>query len=170
MNKNEFLKKLKTALEVDLSQSQINEQLSYYDNYISNEIKNGRSEQDVLDELGDPYLIAKTIKQVAPDARVQDNDEAYGSYNNSNDNHNYNNNNDSFDGFRNIFGNGTYRQYTGGSLSCLLIGLVMFIIVYAVLKLLGTLLYSGLYFMYYSPLFFLVILLIIFLVIKGRNR
>lgn len=170
MSKNEFLKKLKSALEVDLSQSQINEQIAYYDNYITTEVKNGRSEQDVLDELGDPNLIAKTIKQVSPDSNVNTSDNSYSYNNNSNYSGNYDNDNNESDRFKNIFGNGTYRQYTGGTASCLIIGLIIFFIFYMVLSLLGRLLYGGLYLAAYYPAFLLVIVLIIYLINKGRNR
>ena len=170
MNKNEFLKRLKTQLENDLSSQQIDEQIRYYDNYISTEIKNGRSESDILEELGDPILIAKTIKQVSPDNNMQNNNSySYGSDNNY-DNDYKETNSRTNDGYSNTFGNGTYRQYTGGSASCLLLGLVLFFIIFFILRLLGTLLYGGLYGIYYYPLFFLVILLIIYLVNKGRKR
>lgn len=173
MSKNEFLKKLKSALEVDLSQSQIYEQIAYYDNYISTEIKNGRSEQDVLDELGDPNLIAKTIKQVAPDSNVESNDSSY-SFNNDSHYNNYNNHynggdEDNQDRFRNIFSNNSYRQYTGGIASCLIIGLIIFFVIYMVLRLFVGLLYGGLYLASYYPILLLVVILIIYLVNKGRN-
>ena len=170
MNKNEFLKRLKTQLENDLSSQQIDEQIRYYDNYISTEIKNGRSESDILEELGDPILIAKTIKQVSPDNNMQNNNSySYGSGNNY-DNDYKETNSRTNEGFNNTFGNGTYRQYTGGTASCLLLGLVLFFIIFFILRLLGTLLYGGLYVISYYPLFFLVVLLIIYLVSKGRKR
>ena len=163
MNKNEFLKKLKIALSNDVSQSVIDSQIKYYDDYISNEIKSGRKEQNVLDELGDPNLIAKTIKQVSP----EENTDSYNNINNEfGDDPNSNNTN-----YKNIFGNGSYRQFSGGSVSCLIIGIVMFLILYSVLQLIGSLIYGGLYLIAYYPLFILVIGLIIFLVyFKGRGR
>lgn len=170
MNKNEFLKKLKKQLENELSSQQIDDQIRYYDNYISSEIKNGRSESDVLDELGDPFLIAKTIKQVAPDNNTQNaTSYSYGSDNNYNNDYNEDSSRTN-DNFSKIFGNGSYRLFTGGSGSCLVLEFVFFIIVYLVLKLLGSLLYGGLYLISYYPLFFIVILLIIYLVNKGRKR
>lgn len=61
MTKYEFIDKLKKALENDLNTSSIQGHVNYYNDYISNEIRNGRSEAEVLTELGDPWAIAKTI-------------------------------------------------------------------------------------------------------------
>ena len=40
----------------------IKEHVDYYEEYILGEMKNGRSEEDVVNELGDPWAIAKTIR------------------------------------------------------------------------------------------------------------
>lgn len=69
MNRNEFLKKLSEALENDLSTPEVRENLEYYDSYIRSEIKNGKSEQEVLDMLGDPWMIARTIVDSAENER-----------------------------------------------------------------------------------------------------
>ena len=69
MNRNEFLKKLSEALENDLSAPEVRENLEYYDSYIRSEIKNGKSEQEVLDMLGDPWVIARTIVDSAENER-----------------------------------------------------------------------------------------------------
>lgn len=69
MNRNEFLKKLSEALENDLSAPEVRENLEYYDSYIRSEIKNGKSEQEVLDMLGDPWMIARTIVDSAENER-----------------------------------------------------------------------------------------------------
>lgn len=61
MTKHEFIDKLKNALESDLNSSAVQEHVNYYNDYISNEIRNGRSESDVIAELGDPWAIAKNI-------------------------------------------------------------------------------------------------------------
>lgn len=69
MNRSEFLSKLSEALENDLSGSQVRENLEYYDSYIRSEIQNGKSEQEVLDMLGDPWMIARTIVDSAENER-----------------------------------------------------------------------------------------------------
>lgn len=77
MNKGEFLEVLQTALSGEVPPSVIQENLRYYDEYIRTEIKNGRSEADVMGELGDARLIARTIIDTTPGAG----DGAYESYN-----------------------------------------------------------------------------------------
>lgn len=67
MNKEEFLRKLKQALEGNVSPSVIRENLRYYDNYISEEVRKGARESDVIAEIGDPRLIAKTIEETSDD-------------------------------------------------------------------------------------------------------
>ena len=62
MKKSEFIAELKEALENNLSQQKINEHVDYYEDYIRSEVKKGREEEDVVNELGDPWAIAKTIR------------------------------------------------------------------------------------------------------------
>ena len=61
MTKYEFVSKLKSTLENDLSSNSVQEHVNYYNDYITNEVCSGRSEADVIAELGDPWAIAKTI-------------------------------------------------------------------------------------------------------------
>ncbi len=61
MTKFEFLNDLKAALADNVSQEVMNENMRYYDDYIFNEVKKGKTEAEVLDSLGDPRLIARTI-------------------------------------------------------------------------------------------------------------
>ena len=61
MTKREFLDKLKKALVNDLSGSVIQENVNYYNDYITEEVRKGRRESDVIEELGDPWAIAKNI-------------------------------------------------------------------------------------------------------------
>ncbi|MCI8550762.1 MAG: DUF1700 domain-containing protein [Lachnospiraceae bacterium] len=61
MTQKEFLDVLQRALKGQVAPHVITENLNYYRDYISGETANGRSENDVLDELGDPRLLAKTI-------------------------------------------------------------------------------------------------------------
>ena len=68
MNREEFLHRLRQALEGNVSSTVIRENIRYYDNYISEEIKKGASEEDVIAEIGDPRLIAKTIEDTSEDA------------------------------------------------------------------------------------------------------
>lgn len=61
MNKTKFLEGLKEALQGELSAAEINNQLLYYERYIDDELRKGRTEKDILEELGSPRLIARTI-------------------------------------------------------------------------------------------------------------
>lgn len=61
MTRSEFLEKLRAALGNDLSGSVIQENVDYYNNYIQEEVNKGRSETEVIEELGDPWVIARTI-------------------------------------------------------------------------------------------------------------
>ena len=65
MNKEEFLHQLTVALNLNVSDRRIHEQLAYYDHYITEEVKKGRSEEEVVAELGSPRLLAKTIIDAA---------------------------------------------------------------------------------------------------------
>lgn len=61
MSKQEFLSGLEQALQGEVSAGVIRENLNYYSQYISEEIGKGMSEREVLDAIGDPRLIARTI-------------------------------------------------------------------------------------------------------------
>ena len=61
MSKREFLSKLEEALVYEMPPRAVTENLRYYSSYIDSEKGKGRSEEEVLDELGDPRLIARTI-------------------------------------------------------------------------------------------------------------
>lgn len=63
MNREEFLRQFREALEGKVSERVINENVNYYRNYINNAVNSGKSEQEVLRELGDPRLLAKTIEE-----------------------------------------------------------------------------------------------------------
>lgn len=61
MDKNEFIEKLQRTLAGGLSSSQVAENVRYYEDYIATEIRKGKTEEDVLSDLGDPRLLAKSI-------------------------------------------------------------------------------------------------------------
>ena len=63
MTKYDFLDRLKLALSGKVSATLIQENMTYYSEYIDTQIRMGRSEQEVMDMLGDPRLIARTIVQ-----------------------------------------------------------------------------------------------------------
>lgn len=61
MTRVEFLKELRAALENNLSGRVVQENVAYYEQYISEEVQGGRSEEEVLQLLGDPWILARTI-------------------------------------------------------------------------------------------------------------
>lgn len=63
MTKQEFLEGLSSALSVSGSEQLINDNRVFYDEYISSEIARGRTEAEVIGELGEPRLIANSILQ-----------------------------------------------------------------------------------------------------------
>ncbi|MCL2865195.1 MAG: DUF1700 domain-containing protein [Lachnospiraceae bacterium] len=63
MTQYEFIEQLEQALQNDLGSAASRNHLEYYKRYIQDEIRTGKSEQAVLDALGDPWAIARTIIQ-----------------------------------------------------------------------------------------------------------
>lgn len=61
MTRSEFLSKLYDALAAELDGRAVEQHVRYYEEYILDEIKSGKSERDVLDSLGDPWVIARSI-------------------------------------------------------------------------------------------------------------
>ena len=61
MKKQEFLNILQESLEGEVKPGIIADNIAYYNQYIQAEMDKGRSMDSVMDELGDPRLIAKTI-------------------------------------------------------------------------------------------------------------
>ncbi len=61
MTRQEFLQELRIALQGEVSQAAINEHIRYYESYIIEESRKGRSEEEVIAQLGNPRLIAKTL-------------------------------------------------------------------------------------------------------------
>lgn len=68
MNRYEFIEKLRAALSGRVTQSVLNENIRFYEEYLDTEIRKGRSEEEVLGEIGDPRLLAKTITEASKQA------------------------------------------------------------------------------------------------------
>ncbi len=58
---DEFLKQLRRELSMELNQEEVQKHVDYYYNYFQVEKKNGKSEQETLQTLGNPKWIAKSI-------------------------------------------------------------------------------------------------------------
>lgn len=61
MTREEFITQLRLTLQGKVSSGKVQENISYYNEYINGEIQKGKSEAEVLHLLGDPALLAKTI-------------------------------------------------------------------------------------------------------------
>ncbi len=80
MTRAEFLQGLKTELEGRVPYSVIQENIRYYDSYISDEVNKGADEAQVIESLGGPKIIARTIVDAALDTEDRpDGYETYGS-------------------------------------------------------------------------------------------
>lgn len=65
MNRQIFIDTLRRALYGKIDDFALADHMRYYENYISQEIASGKTEEEVLRELGDPRLIARTILETA---------------------------------------------------------------------------------------------------------
>jgi len=61
MTKEEFIKELRSALSGEVHQDVLNENIRYYDQYLSQEQQKGRTIDEIVEEIGNPRLIARTI-------------------------------------------------------------------------------------------------------------
>ena len=61
MSKEEFLQELAEALAGDVPESVIRDNVSYYGSYLSQEMAKGRTVEEIVGEIGEPFIIAKTI-------------------------------------------------------------------------------------------------------------
>lgn len=61
MNKAEFLGQLRRSLNGKLDEEAVADNIKYYDEYISSQLRLGRTESEVMATLGSPRLIARTI-------------------------------------------------------------------------------------------------------------
>ena len=61
MKRAEFLSELRETLSGNMSESEVQSNLAYYSSYIDDEVRKGKTEEEVLEELGSPFAIAKTL-------------------------------------------------------------------------------------------------------------
>ena len=61
MTKQEFLEHLQRALGSRVSGSVVQENVSYYEEYIAIQVRAGKKEEEVIAGLGDPRLLARSI-------------------------------------------------------------------------------------------------------------
>lgn len=61
MTKEQFIMELEQCLQGEVSAYELSDSLTYYRQYFEDEMQNGKSEQQVIEELGSPRLIARSI-------------------------------------------------------------------------------------------------------------
>lgn len=62
MDKQEFIAGLRRGLSGMEDYEYVNDTVNYYENYIETEMRMGKTESDIMRTLGEPSLIAKSIK------------------------------------------------------------------------------------------------------------
>lgn len=76
MDRTEFIEILRIQLSGQMQASRAAAHIRYYEDYIQSQVRGGRTEEEVLAELGDPRLIAKTLI----DTNTDDGTEVYDEY------------------------------------------------------------------------------------------
>ena len=83
MSRREFLEILRAQLSGQMTQGKAAAHVRYYEDYIQSQVRGGRNEADVLAELGDPRLIARTLIDTDDGTEAYDEsgyaEESYGS-------------------------------------------------------------------------------------------
>ena len=72
MTRKQFMGELRSSLEGIVSPMVVQQNIDYYENYINEQIRSGKTEAEILNELGSPRLIARSIIDAAG---VDDSDE-----------------------------------------------------------------------------------------------
>ena len=80
MNKQEFIEALRKCLASINDYEFVNDTISYYENYIESEIRMGKTEEEVMQQLGDPRLIAKSIRATRMEENEYEQGSAYREY------------------------------------------------------------------------------------------
>lgn len=78
MSKEEYLRGLEEALKGEVPGSVIRDNLNYYNSYLSQEISKRRTMEDIISEIGEPRIVARTIIDSCEAAG--ETEDGYGSY------------------------------------------------------------------------------------------
>lgn len=90
MTKEEFIKVLRESLYTEITSIEIENNVRYYNEYIDNQIRSGKTMDQVMAELGDPRLIARTIIETAKLGKSNYNNTYQDAYTDTDDSHNNN--------------------------------------------------------------------------------
>ena len=77
MYRAEFLDILKTQLSGQMHEGTIGAHLRYYEDYIQSKVRAGTPEEEVIAQLGDPRLIAKTLLDTDTGEEVYEESRSY---------------------------------------------------------------------------------------------
>lgn len=154
MNRAQFLETLRSQLTGKMYAERVEAHLRYYEDYIQSQVRGGRSEDEVLEELGDPRLIARTLL----DTDTSSGDAIYEEVYNRSDS----GRNDSYSENGEARGQNRHRQYRL-DLTTWYGKLIVFVIAALVIFLLVTALTVVLPFL-------LIFALLMFLISRFRNR
>ncbi|MBQ7797328.1 MAG: hypothetical protein IJ374_12350 [Lachnospiraceae bacterium] len=80
MSKEEFLQELREALAGDVPETVIRDNVSYYGSYLSQEMAKGRTVDEIVAEIGEPFILAKTIIEHSEASGETIGEDNYGSY------------------------------------------------------------------------------------------
>lgn len=132
MTKREFLDELWSALYGNVPEAEAREKIEYYENYFKEEGQKGRSDSEIIAELGDAKLIAKTIIDTSSHKEETDvsySKSSYDSSSNDSDPYNKNYNGNPFSGYY-YMGPGCFGSTSGCLLSILVFYFIMMIVGY----------------------------------------
>lgn len=131
MNKREFLDTLGKRLAQQLSRDKVEEHVRYYDQYLTEKIQQGMTEEEAVAALGDPLLIARTIMDTSGKESASETvyeEKARGGYGRSS----VENFNDQEKEFQ--------RLQNKGRIGCFVAALVIVVVLILVLRLVGSVL------------------------------
>lgn len=77
MYRTEFLDILKTQLSGQMHEGKIAAHLRYYEDYIQSKVRSGVEEEEVIHQIGDPRLIAKTLLDTDTGEDVYEESQSY---------------------------------------------------------------------------------------------
>ncbi len=77
MTKKQFLLELRDFLNGRVNEREITRQIHYYEDYINSQVTGGKEESQVINELGDPRLLAKTIIASSQNTAYSNQDNSY---------------------------------------------------------------------------------------------
>lgn len=80
MSRGEFLKGLEEALTGEVPEAVIRDNVNYYDSYISQEIAKGRTMDEIVSEIGEPRIAARTIIDSCGESGAAGEASGYGGY------------------------------------------------------------------------------------------